>query len=51
VAGKGGDIIIGDASRIPNRDAKATQTGFVNHSAAAALGQPFYRRINGIVEL
>jgi hypothetical protein len=43
-------ITIADADT-SNRDAKATQAGFVNHSARAALGQPFYRRINGIVEL
>jgi hypothetical protein len=43
-------ITIADADT-PNRDAKATQAGFVNHSACAALGQPFYRQINGIVEL
>jgi hypothetical protein len=43
-------ITIADADT-PNRDAKATQAGFVNHSARAALGQPFYRQINGIVEL
>src|SRR3569623_2692532 len=46
----GPSITIADADT-PNRDAKATQAGFVNHSTCAALGQPFYRQINGIVEL